>query len=295
MVKRVRARLFGNMLTLLSCAGEQIKEHRTRAPSMESLSTITCSSSTLYYSDLESSTATSPYHTSSPHCSRSFEHAPPVAHLSPRFEELEGDIELELPRKEESGMPSYREEGLFQHCTSPEAGHACVEQAVLPFPPPPLEAMHVGLPYQPCGPAISHLPLMLTHTHAPHPAYYASPCACLHSCEFIDFPAPHAYQASLWQTAPDPLYLPLLHSHRAPDFRPRGPSPHNTKAELYKTEMCRSWSETGNCRYEGKCQFAHGYGELRAIPGNERGRGRSASCMPAIEGHGPYAEVSECE
>lgn len=33
----------------------------------------------------------------------------------------------------------------------------------------------------------------------------------------------------------------------------------------YKTELCRSWSETGSCRYGGKCQFAHGEGELRPI------------------------------
>ncbi|KXZ56598.1 hypothetical protein GPECTOR_1g538 [Gonium pectorale] len=44
---------------------------------------------------------------------------------------------------------------------------------------------------------------------------------------------------------------------------PRGTGPkHNT---LYKTEMCRSWTETGSCRYGSKCQFAHGTEELRPI------------------------------
>lgn len=33
----------------------------------------------------------------------------------------------------------------------------------------------------------------------------------------------------------------------------------------YKTELCRSWSETGACRYGSKCQFAHGKGELRPV------------------------------
>ncbi|XP_043719241.1 zinc finger protein zfs1-like [Telopea speciosissima] len=32
---------------------------------------------------------------------------------------------------------------------------------------------------------------------------------------------------------------------------------------LYKTEICRSWEETGSCRYGTKCQFAHGKEELR--------------------------------
>ena len=34
---------------------------------------------------------------------------------------------------------------------------------------------------------------------------------------------------------------------------------------LYKTELCRSWEETGSCRYGSKCQFAHGKAELRPI------------------------------
>eukprot|EP00761_Pharyngomonas_kirbyi_P008440 gb/GECH01008451.1/.p1 GENE.gb/GECH01008451.1/~~gb/GECH01008451.1/.p1 ORF type:complete len:182 (+),score=32.66 gb/GECH01008451.1/:1-546(+) len=34
---------------------------------------------------------------------------------------------------------------------------------------------------------------------------------------------------------------------------------------LYKTELCRSWLETGQCRYGDKCQFAHGYKELRPV------------------------------
>lgn len=34
---------------------------------------------------------------------------------------------------------------------------------------------------------------------------------------------------------------------------------------LYKTELCRSFQETGNCRYGSKCQFAHGKQELRPV------------------------------
>jgi butyrate response factor 1 len=34
---------------------------------------------------------------------------------------------------------------------------------------------------------------------------------------------------------------------------------------LYKTELCRTWEETGSCRYGGKCQFAHGRDELRPV------------------------------
>lgn len=34
---------------------------------------------------------------------------------------------------------------------------------------------------------------------------------------------------------------------------------------LYKTELCRSWEESGACRYGHKCQFAHGRDELRPV------------------------------
>jgi len=37
------------------------------------------------------------------------------------------------------------------------------------------------------------------------------------------------------------------------------------RQNLYKTELCLSWAETGACRYGGKCQFAHGKQELRPV------------------------------
>jgi len=42
-------------------------------------------------------------------------------------------------------------------------------------------------------------------------------------------------------------------------------SPQLSVHSLYKTELCRSWEETGSCRYGSKCQFAHGKSELRPI------------------------------
>jgi butyrate response factor 1 len=38
-----------------------------------------------------------------------------------------------------------------------------------------------------------------------------------------------------------------------------------TSQNLYKTELCRSFEETGICRYGTKCQFAHGRAELRHV------------------------------
>lgn len=42
------------------------------------------------------------------------------------------------------------------------------------------------------------------------------------------------------------------------------------KIVLYKTEMCRTFEETGTCKYGVKCQFAHDPAEIRAIPRHPR-------------------------
>lgn len=36
-------------------------------------------------------------------------------------------------------------------------------------------------------------------------------------------------------------------------------------ASRYKTELCRPFEESGVCKYADKCQFAHGYAELRNL------------------------------
>lgn len=52
-----------------------------------------------------------------------------------------------------------------------------------------------------------------------------------------------------------------------PGFAPLAPRPGTELSppptSRYKTELCRTFSESGRCRYGAKCQFAHGLGELR--------------------------------
>ncbi|KAI9004890.1 hypothetical protein CLU79DRAFT_672975, partial [Phycomyces nitens] len=38
----------------------------------------------------------------------------------------------------------------------------------------------------------------------------------------------------------------------------------------FKTEMCRNWTEMGQCRYGRKCRFAHGHDELRTVQRHAR-------------------------
>ncbi|ESN96280.1 hypothetical protein HELRODRAFT_153596, partial [Helobdella robusta] len=38
----------------------------------------------------------------------------------------------------------------------------------------------------------------------------------------------------------------------------------------YKTELCRSFQERGECKYGNKCQFAHGPDELKTLDRHPR-------------------------
>ncbi|XP_063168581.1 mRNA decay activator protein ZFP36 [Candoia aspera] len=46
-----------------------------------------------------------------------------------------------------------------------------------------------------------------------------------------------------------------------PPLKQPGPAP----SSRYKTELCRTFSESGKCKYGAKCQFAHGSAELRTV------------------------------
>ncbi|XP_068601696.1 mRNA decay activator protein ZFP36L1-like [Brachionichthys hirsutus] len=48
-----------------------------------------------------------------------------------------------------------------------------------------------------------------------------------------------------------------------PTSKPLAPSPHISTR--YKTELCRTFEESGTCKYGTKCQFAHGLDELRGL------------------------------
>lgn len=60
---------------------------------------------------------------------------------------------------------------------------------------------------------------------------------------------------------PPPGFAPLAPRPGA-ELSP-SPTSTPTTSSRYKTELCRTFSESGRCRYGAKCQFAHGLGELR--------------------------------
>lgn len=70
---------------------------------------------------------------------------------------------------------------------------------------------------------------------------------------------PQAASAYYWHQYQYYLYLTQIYYHA-------GPSPNNAKPSLYKTQLCKSYTENaGMCRYGWKCQFAHGVQELRGV------------------------------
>ncbi|KAL0972874.1 hypothetical protein UPYG_G00195900 [Umbra pygmaea] len=53
---------------------------------------------------------------------------------------------------------------------------------------------------------------------------------------------------------------------RQPPASPTGGSASGSPtSSRYKTELCRTFAESGICKYGGKCQFAHGFDELRDL------------------------------
>ncbi|KAG5836696.1 hypothetical protein ANANG_G00231210 [Anguilla anguilla] len=51
----------------------------------------------------------------------------------------------------------------------------------------------------------------------------------------------------------------------SPTISGSGSSSSSSSSSRYKTELCRTFAESGICKYGGKCQFAHGAEELRDL------------------------------
>ncbi|CAF0793769.1 unnamed protein product [Rotaria sp. Silwood1] len=59
---------------------------------------------------------------------------------------------------------------------------------------------------------------------------------------------------------------PVLHTNSQPiTTHTTTDNTNKTTSQRYKTELCRSYHETGLCKYGEKCQFAHGYHEIRSL------------------------------
>ena len=57
----------------------------------------------------------------------------------------------------------------------------------------------------------------------------------------------------------------------------------------YKTSICKSWAESGNCQYGGSCLFAHGEGEKRS-----EGQQYKTSLCKNWESSGMVVKIMKC-
>ncbi|KAG8755196.1 hypothetical protein FRC14_004278 [Serendipita sp. 396] len=97
------------------------------------------------------------------------------------------------------------------------------------------------------------------------PPQLASPASTIYSPPAQPVqPAP----PTQWKINPNSQpQMPLSHLiSQAQGMVVGGPSAHNRKIGLYKTEICRNWEEKQSCRYGVKCQFAHGTTDVRIVP-----------------------------
>ncbi|KAF0683867.1 Aste57867_24093 [Aphanomyces stellatus] len=92
--------------------------------------------------------------------------------------------------------------------------------------------------------------------------------------EYLDLASHNMHAPSYQLSLQHSHSLDLTHSHYLDDglqdehYSINGQivSPkNNAKPSLYKTELCKRFSEYGSCRYGAKCQFAHGMPELRHV------------------------------
>ena len=63
------------------------------------------------------------------------------------------------------------------------------------------------------------------------------------------------------------------------------------KDPKYKTELCKSWEETGFCVYGNRCRFAHGLNELNAK--EQKNNYKTKQCKSFME-HGYCQYGSRC-
>jgi len=126
-------------------------------------------------------------------------------------------------------------------------------------------------------------PPMATNSHFPRNVKMASPIALPAPEEFIQINC----STNRWNVVPIsnptnqipkqnkvslvaiptvvPTILPTVGYKFVPNPNMGNIEEELTGQNLYKTELCRSFEETGTCRYGSKCQFAHGGAELRPI------------------------------
>lgn len=92
-----------------------------------------------------------------------------------------------------------------------------------------------------------------------------------------------------------PVAVPRKEKHDPPP-PPSGPSAASVaqgKSKMYKTELCKTWTRSQTCPYGEKCQYAHGYDELRESPKVRHIKHGTQQCMWELH-HGSCKYGNRC-
>lgn len=146
------------------------------------------------------------------------------------------------------------------------------------------ESLALNLPHELARlPPPRRLPHSALASYAPHHAY-SDPALHMSSLHYPYAPQP----APLLPDQLAPLSAPPPDTPAGRKGRSATRSAPRIKNELYKTEICRSYSQTGGfCKYGAKCQFAHGDRERRPV--RRHPRYKTKLCRNFVTtGHCPY-------
>ncbi|PKU71351.1 putative protein TPRXL [Dendrobium catenatum] len=109
-------------------------------------------------------------------------------------------------------------------------------------------------------------------------------------------PSYHIYNNPMKMMEEDVLVMDALSESVLMPGRTRQPLEHFTSSSssssanhnsvnanfFFKTEICRSWEESGFCRFGSRCQFAHGKEELRDSPRHSNLKPESGKLGPVV-------------
>lgn len=206
-----------------------------------------------------------------------------------KWQDLKKRLETDLQDGDGPLLDGIASTSLFPECPSPPRAPAPAHRSLPPF----AGRTEMNATFaQPGSIASSAFPLPpsfdanrfrfpslgsdLYHSAPPGPQLAPYPQPLL-----IDTSSPLALSAGSYFYAPANAIINVFNNVLPPHMsrqslpssarKPMGPASHNKKGELYKTELCRSFSDTNTCRYNHRCQYAHGLHELRPVPSASRG------------------------
>lgn len=103
-------------------------------------------------------------------------------------------------------------------------------------------------------------------THTSCPVHLNTTKSTILSADSPVWPLQSPWSQEIELPSPNPMCLIPFQADRSVSMIEESKkSPSARPSSRYKTELCRTFHESGSCKYGTKCQFAHGTAELRGL------------------------------